>query len=94
MVLLLEAIKKQQASLFKLSFKKDLSPFSMLSKFRPDITKAFTHSLAKRTLSDFQKKQMEMQKAYIWPVTSFSATWAALESSWHSQFLFAYHTVN
>lgn len=77
MVLLLEAIRKQQASLFKLNFKGDLSSLAMLSEFWSDITKASTHSLAKRTLSDFQKKQMEMQKAYIWPVTSFSATWAA-----------------
>lgn len=59
-----------------------------------DITWASAHGLAKRTLSDFQEKQMEIQKACIWLVTSSSATWAAWESSGHSLFHFASYIIN
>jgi len=60
MVLVLQAIKKQQDSLLKLIFQEDLSPFSMPLEFWSDITRASTCSLARRTLPDIQEKQMEM----------------------------------
>lgn len=61
MVLVLEAISLSRRACCFFICKEDLSPFSMPSELHLTSPEPL-HSLAKRTFSDFQEKQMEMQK--------------------------------